>query len=234
MEPMKSFGRGMAGLGLLLAGIFLAGCQTDDTYKFDPVAPGTAPAAPAAAAPTSNGVPAFLLSGTNTSSSSSSSDMSGMLLQVGDKIAVAFSDTPSTIPAIGDTIKDDGSITLIYNQQFQAAGRTIGALQADVRDRYVPQYFKYLTVTITPDSRFYSIGGEVRAPSRQVYSGKMTVLRAIDTAGGFTDFARKTRVQVTRASGDTVTVNCVKALSQPDLDVEIYPGDKVFVPKRIW
>ena len=61
----------------------------------------------------------------------------------------------------------------------------------------------------------------------------MTVLRAIDTGGGFTDFAAKKRVQLTRAgSKKVITVNCVRALTHPDLDLEVFPGDKIFVPKR--
>ncbi len=133
-----------------------------------------------------------------------------------------------------DIIKEDGSITLILNQKFQAAGKTIGALQADIRDRYVPQYFKYLTVTIKTQERFYSVGGEVRSPNRQAYTGYMTVLRAIDTAGGFTDFSRKTDVEVTRANGEKYVVNCKKAQNHPELDREIFPGDKIFVHRRLF
>ncbi len=161
-------------------------------------------------------------------------DPTGTLLHVGDDINVAFSDTPTQIPPIADTIKEDGSITLMLNQKFQAAGKTIGALQSEIRDRYVPQYFKYLTVSIKPETRFYSVGGEVRAPNRQAYTGYMTVLRAIDTAGGFTDFANKSEVAVTHTSGETFYVNCKKAQTHPELDKQIFPGDKIYVKKRIW
>jgi hypothetical protein len=41
-------------------------------------------------------------------------------------------------------------------------------------------------------------------------------------------------VKLTRVNGRTQTVNCVKALENPSLDPEIYPGDKVYVPRRIW
>jgi hypothetical protein len=39
---------------------------------------------------------------------------------------------------------------------------------------------------------------------------------------------------LTRFDGRTQTVNCVKALDKPSLDPEVYPGDKIHVPRRIW
>jgi protein involved in polysaccharide export with SLBB domain len=220
MELMKFFGRRVTGLALLLVGIMLVGCQSpDDNYKFNALPQNSAPTA-STPAPTGAGTPA-------------QPDASATVLHVNEAITVSFSDTPTQIMPIEDTIKEDGSITLIYDQKFQAAGKSVGALQEEIRERYVPQYFKYLTVSIKTGDRFYSVGGEVKGPSRQAYVTTMTVLRAIDTAGGFTDFARKTRVQLTRASGGKVIiVNCVKALTHPELDLQVFPGDKIYVPKR--
>jgi protein involved in polysaccharide export with SLBB domain len=62
----------------------------------------------------------------------------------------------------------------------------------------------------------------------------MTVVGAIDTAGGFTDFAKRSRIQVTRASGKKMTVDYYKALKNPDKDIEIFPGDMIFVPKKLF
>ena len=64
------------------------------------------------------------------------------------------------------------------------------------------------------------------------YLKEMTVLKAIATAGDFTDFAKKTKVQVTRADGRKINVNCVKAQRDPKLDVPVFPDDTVFVPRR--
>ena len=222
MEIMNFFGRGLTGAGLLFAGILLAGCESSSPYKFDPLAAnGTPVAMPHGEVGAAVALPV-------------SADASGTLVHIGDALDVSFADTVNGVPPIADTVKEDGSITLIYNQKFQAAGKTIGALQTEIRDRYVPQYFKYLTVSIKTQDRFYSVGGEVRQPSRQVYTGAMTVLRAINTVGGFTEFASKTKVQVIRASGEKFTENCRKALSHPELDREVFPGDIINVPKRLW
>ncbi len=59
-------------------------------------------------------------------------------------------------------------------------------------------------------------------------------MRAIDTAGGFTDFANKGKVEVTHANGEHFMVNARKAQNHPELDKQIYPGDKIFVHKRIF
>ena len=80
----------------------------------------------------------------------------------------------------------------------------------------------------------------LRGHSHQVYTG-IAVLRLSDgplitdhQAAGFTDFANKKKVKLTRVDGRTQTVNCIKALDKPSLDPEVYPGDKIYVRRRIW
>ena len=82
-------------------------------------------------------------------------------------------------------------------------------------------------------SRFFFVTGEVRGPNRYEYSTDLTVLKAITTAGGFTDYAKPSAVVVTRANGEQSKVDCKKAKSNPKLDLPIYPGDQVTVPRRL-
>ena len=93
-----------------------------------------------------------------------------------------------------------------------------------------------MTVTVKPEesTRWYYVDGEVKSPNRQIYTSRITVLKAIASAGGFTDFANKKKVKLTRVDGRTQIVNCVKALDNPSLDLEVYPGDKIHVPRRLW
>jgi protein involved in polysaccharide export with SLBB domain len=159
------------------------------------------------------------------------------ILQPGDSISVMYSDLPTmTMPWEGE-IKSDGTITLILNQTFKAAGLTRSQLEKDIRERYVPRFYKQMTVGVklTTNTRFYYVGGEVRGPGRQIYLSRLTISKAIQTAGDFTDFAQKKKVQLTR-SGATkpIIVNVVKAMQDATLDVEIFPGDKIHVPKRIF
>jgi protein involved in polysaccharide export with SLBB domain len=158
------------------------------------------------------------------------------VLRVGDSLTITFTDTPLPIPMSEQKIKEDGTITLTLNQTFKADGKTRGELEKEIRARYVPDYFKYMTVTVKLDinTRWYYINGEVKAPARQIYASRITVLKAIASAGGFTDFAKKTKVKLTRVDGRMMTVNCVKALDNPALDPEVYPGDTIHVPRRVW
>ncbi len=160
------------------------------------------------------------------------------MINPGDSLTITFSDLPYLQPAIQDRVKEDGTITLLQNETFTAAGKTRGELEKDIRKRYVPNFFKAMTVNVLPDvqRQFYTVRGEVRAPGRQIYLSRLTVLKAIGSAGDFTDFARKGDVQLTRANGQIFHINAKKALANPTLDLEIYPGDSIYVPRRnpIW
>jgi len=158
------------------------------------------------------------------------------LLQKGDTIKITLSG-PRDLegqPPIQQTIKEDGTITLELIGSIVAAGKKKGDLEKEIHSKYVPKYYKHLTVVVTPDSRFYFVDGYVKNPSRQVYLGETTVLKAIASAGGFTDYAKKSKVKVTRASGETFIIDCEKALKNPQLDKPIYPGDKIYVPMRVF
>ena len=62
----------------------------------------------------------------------------------------------------------------------------------------------------------------------------MTVLKAIASAGGVTDFANKRNVKLIHADGRKKSINIKKAIDQPALDLQVYPDDKVIVPRRLF
>jgi protein involved in polysaccharide export with SLBB domain len=218
MHMIKHLGRCITGSAILLAGILLVGCGGSGGsggFKFDPLTDG----------------PGALTGGGASGKDVSNTDQ---VLHIGDSLTVSFQDLVSPIAPIDQSVKEDGTITLIYNKKFQAAGKTVGALEREIHDQYVPSYFVNMTPTIKTSERFYSVGGEVKNPNRQVYSGRMTVVGAINTAGGFTDYARKSKIQVTRANGKSFKVNYEKALKDPNENKEIFANDDVYVPKRLW
>jgi len=155
-------------------------------------------------------------------------------LHVGDTLTIEFSDMPAAMQPREERIKEDGTITLLEQKVFVAAGKTRGQLEKEIHDWYVPRFYLKMTVSIRQlkDTQFYYVRGEVRMPGRQVYISRITVLKAIGSAGDFTDFARKSEVQLTRADGRKFTIHAKKALKNPSLDLEIFPGDTVFVPRR--
>jgi len=158
------------------------------------------------------------------------------VFRVGDSVTVLFADTPTMVTPFEVKIKEDGTVTLLLNQTFTFVGKTPGDLEKEIRACYVPRYYKYMTVTVKREkqSLFYYVDGEVRAPARQVYIERTTVLKAIASAGGFTDFAKKKGVKLTRQDGRQLKINCIKAIDESSLDVEIFPGDKIYVPRKLW
>ncbi len=155
-------------------------------------------------------------------------------LRIGDTVRVDFSSgTDRQIFPHEEQIKGDGNITLPLIGSVQAAGRTTGELQTEIQGAY-RKYYVAMTVTVKAPERYYSVGGEVKNPKRDVYVGGTTVIKAIQSAGDFTDFAKKTQVVLTRASGKRFIVNCEKALRDPRLDLPVYPGDTIHVPKRFF
>jgi polysaccharide export outer membrane protein len=157
----------------------------------------------------------------------------GNRFHVGDLVTVVFSATSDQIPTHEERVKEDGTITLPYLGSIRAAGKTSGELQNEIHDLYVPKYYVNLTVTVRSEARYYYVGGQVKAPGPKEYLGETDIIKAIQAAGDFTDYAKKTKVRLTRG-GHSEIINCNKAISDPRYHVPVYPGDKIFVPIRVF
>jgi polysaccharide biosynthesis/export protein VpsN len=155
-------------------------------------------------------------------------------LSSGDLVRIIFSDVPQPPQNVEIRIPEDGRITLPYNITVSAIGKTVSQLQEEIRNEYVPKLFVRLTVNIKTEERFYFVGGEVRAPARQQHNGDLTVLRAIDTVGGFTDFANRKKIELRRANGEVHIINWEKARKNPKLDLKVYPNDQIIVHRRLF
>ena len=225
-------------LFLCSALLLLAGCYTDpnvasksrvDMDKFPPgetiqVAGGTA---------------AIPIVGTKVAPADAGMDEIGGKVARGDSLTISFSDVPpgggGLPPQMIVKVGSDGTFTLPYNVTIRALGKTPTELEHEIRSAYVPKLFVNCTANVKPDERYFFVGGEVKVSSRMAYtSHSMTVLRAITTAGGFTDFAKKSRIEVRRANGGkTEYVDYKKALKDPKLDLPVYPNDQVIVPRGL-
>jgi len=155
-------------------------------------------------------------------------------LRIGDRVRVELSGIPDHMDPLDRDVKDDGKISLPYIGDIPAAGKSPSQLEKDITDAYVGHYFVRITVTVTPTARYYYVMGQVNnnGTGRIPYAGPITVLDAIAGAGGFTPFADKRHVQITRVNGDIQIVNCVKALKHPEQDLQVYPGDRITVKLR--
>lgn len=156
-------------------------------------------------------------------------------LQLGDTVTVTLDGLPTPVPPHEESIKDDGTITLDLIGPIKAQSKTLGQLQRDIHDAYVPRFYTHLDVAVTTTGdRVYYVQGEVTRPGEQLYREGMTVTRAITAAGDFTDFANHKKVVLTRANGERIKVNCEEVMNGDVPDPIVYPGDRVFVDRRLW
>jgi protein involved in polysaccharide export with SLBB domain len=157
-----------------------------------------------------------------------------ILLQNGDGIEVDLTGTPMTIPPTITKLNGAGTISLPSITNIVAIGKTPHQLEQEIHDAYVPKIYSHISVTVTPGDRFYTVSGQVNptGPAKQPYTGHVTVLGAIGAAGGFNDFAARKRVQLTGQDGKIYIIDCKKALKDPKLDIEVLPGDKIFVDQK--
>jgi protein involved in polysaccharide export with SLBB domain len=155
-------------------------------------------------------------------------------IRIGDTLKISLADIPDPQQDKDFVVRNDGAINLPLLGAIKAAGRKFGDLERDIQSAYVTnRMYRYVTVTVKPNERFFSLAGEVKAPGRQVYFGQTTVLRAIATAGDFTEYANRRKVEITRANGTKEVMNCKKAQSDPRYDRPICPGDYIMVPRSL-
>jgi polysaccharide export outer membrane protein len=155
-------------------------------------------------------------------------------LRVNDRIKIDITGTPETIEASDQEVAPDGTVKVHFAGNIQAAGKTTDQLARDIQDALVPKYYAHANVVVLSTGRYVYIGGEIneRGQGRVVISGPMTLTGVIDTAGGFSPFANRGKVRITRVDGTVLTVNCRKAVLHPELDPQIYSGDRIYIPRR--
>jgi polysaccharide export outer membrane protein len=162
-----------------------------------------------------------------------SSSFKADTIHAGDRITIIFSGLSSPPPPHVEQVRDDGQIKPpLLQQSVKAAGKTVGELQDELYGLYVPAFFKTVTIVVQVQERYFFVGGEVKVPGQKPYLSQMTVVKAVQAAGDVTDFGDRKRVKVTRTDNTQVVVDCKKALKNPKLDLPIYPGDVIHVPRR--
>ena len=160
-------------------------------------------------------------------------------LRVGDPIDLKIGGVPTDEQIqVNNTyvVDSTGSISLPYINKVRAAGLAPSQLARDVENAYRANKIytnPNVTIIMQPAARFVNVGGAVRAPSRVNFTEDMTLLTAINAAGGFNDFADQKRVRLLR--GSEVKVFDVRQFRKnPGKDVGLQPGDRVEVPQTLF
>jgi protein involved in polysaccharide export with SLBB domain len=154
-------------------------------------------------------------------------------IKVGDKLSIKIRDIPAELE-FEQTVSEAGKITIPYNIDLSAAGIKRSDLETAIYNSLVPKYYRRATIVVTAEERVIYVDGEVNQRGRVAYSGNMTALTAVSAAGGFTDFANKAKIVVTRVDGKKLTVNGKRAMKDSSVDQPVYPGDQIRVERRFW
>ena len=141
------------------------------------------------------------------------------------------------------TIRPDGLISMPLIGDIQAAGLTADALAQRITER-LKQYFATtpaVSVSVkTINSYSVFVMGEVAKPGKYQLKSYITVLQAISTAGGFTVYAKRNKLQIVRVTenGDHTRREVRIPLRYDDLvagrgepgNIVLHSGDTVLVP----
>jgi polysaccharide export outer membrane protein len=130
-------------------------------------------------------------------------------------------------------IDENGEISLPLIGRLQAAGSTPAELSERIQASYVPRFYVRCNATVLASIRFFYVGGEIRSPGRYNWTEDVTLLKAINTAGGFSEFANRRKVEVTRGK-EKFTFDTEEIRQRPEKDVSIQPGDSLYVPRSIF
>jgi polysaccharide export outer membrane protein len=157
------------------------------------------------------------------------------LMRVGDKITIQLAGVPDDGWIHEFQIPNSGDVTVpLLTQSFHAAGTSVAELAAQITAAYKDQkIYTNPVVTVLAEERYVNVGGEVRSPSRVLYSADSTVMSTINSCGGFTEYANKRQVRILRGS-QVYYVDCVKATLTPGADPPVYPGDEIDVPRTMF
>jgi len=122
-------------------------------------------------------------------------------LEQGDKITLKFPYNPD----LNDTlqIRPDGKISVQIAGDVVAAGRSIGEVSAELKQRY-SNVLRDPELTVNVDTyraQVVYVGGEVHAPGVVALAPGMTVLQGIVSAGGYLQSSNLKKVLIIREQG---------------------------------
>jgi len=132
-------------------------------------------------------------------------------------------------------VRPDGKISLPLLNDVQAAGLTAMQLAGKIREgltKYLTNPQVTVTVTQINSRRVFVTGEVVKSGALPLLPG-MTVLQALSSSGGFTQFAREKGIYILRTeNGKQVKLpyNYREVLKGKQEDVVLQPGDVIVVP----
>ena len=173
----------------------------------------------------------------DSAATSVASSSSAYRLKVGDPVVIYLRGIPG-IPGgeqqLEDIIDENGGINMPYVGAIEAGGKTSTGLEQAIQKAYIDQQiYKTVTVNVVVPSRSYYVRGEIKQPGRFLLMSRVTVVQAIAAAGGFTEFANHSKVEILRGN-QRIRVDVDEIEKHPDRDRELESGDVIIVHRSFF
>lgn len=160
------------------------------------------------------------------------------VIGVGDKLSINVWKNPQLSTSV--MVRPDGTITMPLVGDLIARGKTPSQLRAEIAKR-VAEYVKLegseITVSVDESNSYrFTVTGEVTSPGIFTSQHYVTVADVISLAGGFTRFADRNSIVLSRrdANGQVRRIPIVYDLiedgSHPEMNLVVLPGDSLYVP----
>ena len=154
---------------------------------------------------------------------------------VGDVLNVYVYEEPEISQTV--TVRSDGRISLPLIGDVVAVGETPEALAEKITQK-LKKFIEVADVTVIlvePREDVYYVLGQVEEPGQYSLERQVTVLQAIANAGGFLEWAKKSRIMIVRGVEDSENVtyfNYDDFLDGKDIkqNIVIQPGDTIVIP----
>jgi len=151
-------------------------------------------------------------------------------LHRGDTLTIALQGVPDA-STNSVQIDDKGFISLPFIGAVSASDMSTAELSQHIRETYIAKkIYTAVDVSVSVTERYVYVDGEVQRSGRIVWTPDLTVAKAVQSAGGFSLYAKETAVSLVR--GKTAYVIDVRlAKKDPTQDPRLLPGDSVYVPR---
>ncbi len=161
-------------------------------------------------------------------------------IRPGDMIEVRIAGVPPEEVAQFNqvyNVDETGMVNLPFIGQLKVDGQLGNQVQRTIEGRLkAGKIYTHPTITVTAvnANRFVNVGGPgMRGGQRIVYTPDLTLMTAINAAGGFNDFADRKNISLIR-EGKVYRYDARELLRDPKKDPHVQPGDQISVPMSIF
>jgi protein involved in polysaccharide export with SLBB domain len=152
-------------------------------------------------------------------------------LRPGDSLNISLQGVPDPSVNAVQIDEREGSISLPFIGTITAAGASTAELSQRIRETYLARkIYTSVDVSVSVTERYVYVGGEVARSGRIIWTPDLTVAKAIQSAGGFTLYAKETAVSLVRDRA-TYPIDVKLAQRNPTQDPLLVPGDSLHVPR---